>query len=240
MAALFGYFDESGKAHEHKVVVFSGFVTTAKWWDDLAEDWCRLLREFNLSGLHFNEHGRRVSVIKKFIRLIKTQIEFGLSVAVDVDAFQKLPKSVQKTLGGDPHYLAFKCVVFSLLQQVAREPGDTLSFTQDEDQDTFRTCYRWYKRLKMEKADVRAQLISFCVADDKHFPQLQASDLLAALSRTEAERILLGVENDHHKLLFDYLTKRGPDVRLRLRVLILDEEQLRVLNDARLCSLPVG
>jgi hypothetical protein len=214
MAAMFhGFFDESGKAHQHQVVVFSGFVTTWKWWVQLEEEWERLLRQFSLNAVHFSKLRKRTSVLKHFIAVMRRHIEFGISVAIKVDDFRSLPEAMQKALGGDPHYLAFKMVVIAMVNRVLTEEGSSLSFTQDEDEQTTAHCFDWYKDIKRQMPGFAAKLASFAVADDHFFPQLQAADVFAALSRADAESQLLGLENEYGELFAEF-RKREETARL--------------------------
>jgi hypothetical protein len=231
MAVLYGYFDESGKAHQHKVVVFSGFVTTYDWWESLGDEWKRLLRQYNLPALHFKSEKKRTSMLKKFIDVIRTQVEYGVTVAVKVDAFDALPVALKKEIGGDAHYLAFKSVVFAIVNRMAMEPGSTINFTCDEDEATTLKCYKWYKQIKSQEATMRSKLVSFCVADDEHFPQLQAADVFAALTRAEAERQLLGVTSEM-QTLFEHLNRQDEHGRLTFHGLFVDERNLQGLVEA--------
>ena len=228
MATLYGYFDESGKSHEQEVVVFSGFVTTWRHWENLGEEWKRLLRVHGLKALHFTEQKRRTSILKKFINVIKSEVEYGISYSVKVDGFNALPEILREKIGGDPHYLAFKMVVFKIIGRMAQDPGSILNFTCDEDEATTLQCYRWYKEIKRDRADMREKLASFCVADDRHFPQLQASDLFAALNRAEAERRMLGASGDVQDL-FDFLKEPEFNCRLTFEAYHFDETNLEVL-----------
>ena len=56
MAVLHGFFDESGKYHQHDVVTFSGFLATYKQWTKLQEKWENALRRHSLDYFHFTRH----------------------------------------------------------------------------------------------------------------------------------------------------------------------------------------
>jgi hypothetical protein len=154
-------------------------------------------------------------------------VEFGLSIAVKVDAFNSLPDHLKRELGGDPHYLAFKCVVLAMMTRMTTiEPGSTINFTCDEDENTTRHCFEWYKQIKREREDVRSKLVSFCIADDTHFPQLQAADLFAAINRAEAEAHFFGRDYAFREL-FTELTKQDEHGRLAYGTTFFDENDLR-------------
>jgi hypothetical protein len=222
MVALHGFFDESGKGHEHPVVVFSGFVATASAWERLCEDWEVLLRRYKIARLHFTEHKRETEMINQFIKVITRNVETGVSVAVDVNAFKKLPESLRGQIGNDPYYIAFKCVVLDLINRVCSVPGASLSFTCDEDENTTSICLDWYRKLKKEESDAHSRLASFCVASDAHYPQLQAADLFAGVNRPEATHRLLRYENRY--MGFFRALRLGD---LNFRTLILTNSILR-------------
>jgi hypothetical protein len=226
MVSLHGYFDESGKSHQHGVVVFSGFVSPSRYWDQLCDDWEILLRGFRLPSLRFAEHKRETEMMKQFVRAIKRNVELGISVAVDAKEFEKLPEQMRVRIGNDPYYLAFKCVVFEIINRVCSAPGSTLAFTCDEDEQTTRICLDWYKQLKREDPEARARLASFCIADDKQYPQLQAADVFAGINRPEAEHRILHHENPLSGL-FQALQKQEPDRRLDFRTLMVDRKSLQ-------------
>jgi hypothetical protein len=52
LAYLYGYFDESGKHSEHRVVSFGGFVDGFVKWRAFTEKWVQLLRDHQLSDFH--------------------------------------------------------------------------------------------------------------------------------------------------------------------------------------------
>jgi len=230
MAALYAYFDESGKSHQHDVVTFSGFISTWDRWQSLGEEWRRILRQCNIPALKFSEHKRRTSVMKKFIHVMRTEIEFGLSVSVKVEAFESLPDHLKTDLGGDPHHMAFRTVLMAMIRRMTAEPGTVINFTCDEDESTTLNCYKWYKEFKREYDEAREKLVSFCVADDVYLPQLQAADVFAGLSRAEAELRLLGRSYDFGELFEEFARQDGSG-RLHFATLFCDDSSLRELAE---------
>jgi len=225
VAALYGFFDESGKSHDHNVIVFSGFVGTWGQWESLDAEWQRLLRQNNITALHFKDHKKRPSLLKKFISIIKSEIEFGISVSVKVEDFRALPSHVQAMVRGDPFYLAFRTVVLRIMHHMISGAVNTLNFTCDEDEETAIPCYQWYKQIKRQMPEVKSRLISFCVADDKYLSQLQAADLMAALTRCEAEKIMLGRDSEAHQL-FEYLALPEANRKLMFESMFLEATRL--------------
>jgi hypothetical protein len=225
MAVLYAYFDESGKDHEHEIIVFSGFLTTWKAWEGLNEEWNRLLREKNLTAIHFKEHKGRTSLMMKCLRAIKTNVEYGISISVNVADFNALPDYVKKEVGGTAGYFAFRSAVLAMTRHARAGDGNVIHFTCDEDEATTKDCYDWYLDVKRSLPNMRKCLASFCVADDMFLPQLQASDVFAGLVRHEANRQFLGDESST-KDLFDYLAAPELGSQLKFRGLFLDKKVL--------------
>ncbi len=223
MAALYGFFDESGKPHQQPVVVFSGFLATWEQWEMLSDDWQRLLRVYNMPVFHFKDVKQRTSVVKKFIGAIKQNVELGISFAINVDDFNQMPSHIKQYVGQSADFLAFKAVVFAMRHHVDNEPGNVIHFTCDEDEKRTIDCYKWYKDIKRDpKLGMKEKLVSFCVGDDKFLPQLQASDLFAGLNRIEAERRLLGTVSDAQEL-FDELAKPEQGSKLGFHAVVIEK-----------------
>jgi len=228
MAVFHGFFDESGKYHQHSVVSFSGFLATYKQWGKLQEKWENALRRHGLDSFHFTEHHNRTEVVRDFIQIVKKYGDQGISVSVDVKAFNALNERLKKSLGGkNAHYLAFKLVVLYLISKTRH--GDIFTFTVDEDEETTKESLRWYKALKLpddpEARIAKARLVSFCVADDEAFPQLQAADLLAALGRDQADLRITGTPAKYQSF-FDYLGEPEAKSHLAFQMGILGPAEL--------------
>ena len=210
VAVFHGFFDESGKYHQHNVVSFSGFLATYERWVKLQTKWENALRRHQLDCFHFTEHHNRPDVVRDFISILKRYGDQGISVSIDVKAFTALNENLKKALGGrNAHYLAFKFAVLYLIERTRK--GDILTFTVDEDEETTKESFRWYKSLKapdsLQGKIAKERLVSFCVADDEAFPQLQAADLLAALGRGQSEFKVTGTPCKYQEV-FNYSKSR--------------------------------
>jgi hypothetical protein len=231
MAALInGYFDESGKAHQEGIgtVVFSGFVSKPRSWKDFDEHWDFFLTKHHLKAFHFSEHKRNRAMVLDFVSVMNQNIEFGISVGVEVRLFNTLPEDLKIALGGDPHYLVFKAVVSTLLLHVVGKQGNRMTITCDEDEDTFPACYDWYRKLKGTDSFARRTLVSFATADDKAFSPLQASDLFAGISRAEADSKSLESVNEMQVYL-NALNADGSTRHLNFQTGLLREDTLNWL-----------
>jgi hypothetical protein len=110
MIFLNGYFDESGKVHDHKqrVVSVGGFLARSFQWQGFHEKWMELLGTNGLKELKFtqairfrNPFGQKVSAVGRdarvkallpFIHAARTSLEFGVVSTVNADAFRELSK----------------------------------------------------------------------------------------------------------------------------------------------------
>ena len=228
MSVLHGFFDESGKYHQHDVVGFSGFLATSKQWRDFEQRWEQRLRHHGgIDSFHFSEHCGRTELVDDLILVMKRYGDLGVSVAVDVKQYNTLPQALKEKLGGNnAHHLAFKFAVLYLLKHVGL--GKVLTFTCDEDEETTKESFRWYKDLKRTNLTAKTRLVSFCIADDEAFPQLQAADLFAAISRNEAESKLYGTPNKY-AAYFERLKTPQEKCYLKFRMRLLDAEDMTEL-----------
>lgn len=225
MAALFGFFDESGKHHEHDIVVFSGFLATWNAWEILSEEWRRLLRQHNLDAIHFKNDRERASLMKSCIRAIKVNVEFGVTVAVKVDAFNALPEQLKQDAGKNANYFAFRCAVFAMTSHIRSVEGNHIHLICDEDQEAVPEFYQWYKKVKIDLPHMQRCLASVCFGNDLFLPQLQAADVFAGINRQEARSRLIGTEPNSPDY-FNKLTTPEVDSKLKFRDLFIDDDRL--------------
>jgi hypothetical protein len=227
LAALFGFFDESGKHHEHDIVVFSGFLATWNAWEVLNEEWMRLLRVHNLDAIHFAEHQKQASLMKKCIRAIKVNVEFGVTVAVKVEAFNALPEQLKQEVGRNANYFAFRWAVFAMTSHIRSTEGNHIHLVCDEDEEAVPEFYKWYKKVKIDLPQMQRCLASICFGNDLFLPQLQAADVFAGINRQEAKRRLIGTEEANSPVHFKELTKGEEDSKLKFKDYFLDDTALR-------------
>jgi len=141
---VYGYFDESGKFQDHRVISFCGLADDEDQWDRLNEEWVHLLRSNGIASLHMSEgllnfkrglsakspalgKDARIKVLVKFIRAIKKHIGFAVPVAVDADAFMNLPQHYRDALGQDPHYFAFEAAMAAMVGYLEFDPEGKLT-----------------------------------------------------------------------------------------------------------------
>jgi Protein of unknown function (DUF3800) len=215
VAALFAYFDESGKFHDHSVVSVCGFVDTAEHWTHFSLDWKYWLRRSGLACLHAKKALRhsqplskklpafepipRSNAIAPFIRTIKQNLVFGVGVAVHVAAFQAAPSRMTEAFSGDPQYLAFTKAIYITLDHFPDEKT-SVALICDDDQEKALSVYRLLMRMKSADPKIKKRIPSICFGDDCEYPSLQAADLFSYLLRLEAERTFHGKQNPYAAL----------------------------------------
>jgi hypothetical protein len=203
LAIIHAYFDESGKKSDHPVVAFSGVCVGRDKLDDFDIAWRTLLRQYDLPALHMAKVSRssqkvgskmkanqtwaeRIDCLKPFADCINAHLEIGLIQAWDVKGFWAIGKAERKALGSptDPYYTAFARALIELVDHV--KDDDRISLICDDDRETALDCYRHYRGLQHARPDIRKKFASLTFATDDDFPALQAADMVAYLSRLEA------------------------------------------------------
>lgn len=242
MAVIHVYFDESGKKGDHPVVTFSGVGASENQLHKFSDAWRELLDEHELPYLHMahalrtsrklsdkipkQQVSERIAVLKRFADCVNAHLEVGLIQALDVNGFNAMSKEARARLGNanDPYYIAFTRALIELAHFGL--PEDQISLICDDDAETAWTCYQHYRAVRRVHNLVRKKTVGLCFADDKHFPALQAADMVAVLARLEARRLFYGVQYSYVELL-RYLVSG----QMLWKVLLADESQMRALSN---------
>ena len=236
VAAVFGFFDESGKFKNNNVVSFAGVVASSSKAQEFGSAWEYCLRHFGLRCLSMKnalnhkrpigtrEPGRgsanRSAALMNFAGCIRDHIELVVGIAIDVKAFSGLPSEAKRLLGNDPHFLAFTRAIHEMVKFV---PGDTrISVICDDEEFFADKCLRLYRRLKMTHGETGKRLVSICFADDRAYSAIQAADMISSLLRFEAQRQIDGTPYEY-QALYNFLMTSD---RARYSVGIFGKEQL--------------
>ena len=128
-----GFFDESGKFRDKKVICLGGVASYAHDFNrDFTFEWGRLIR---LNGIkvfsakkalnHRRKLGtncdaigieRRTDALLPFVECIRKYLQVVSGTVVDVDAYRGLPSHIHQMFTDDPVYMAF---LRSMLQVVS-------------------------------------------------------------------------------------------------------------------------
>lgn len=238
--------DESGKFQQDPLIAFCAVSATSDRLQTFDREWRALLRSYELleTGLHMERAsrlvddfgyrlrkgqtaGERTGLLLPFADCINQYLEFGMIEAWDVRGLNHLPDSVIQTLGGtrDPYFWALSRGLTWLANHLGED--DRMSIICDDDPYTAWNSYMHFRSLG--KADFRLQrdAVSFSFANDKHFPALQAADMLAFLTRHEANEQFNEVPNMWRDLFDRLVTEPTPPYGLmRWHKMFADEEQL--------------
>jgi hypothetical protein len=185
------YFDDSGQESDptHRFVVMAGYM--AGDWDRLNRAWRSLLLKHGLSHIHMKEmigvaqkrdwpDGHLTDVLREFIMAIKESILVGFGVAVDLDAFRKVPDHIRKRLG-DAQIFCCSRILRRIMDRL-NEAGmgeEPISIAFDQDFGFARSRLRMIAELRKRDPQLRAVLAQVSFADSEHFYPLQAADVLA-------------------------------------------------------------
>src|ERR1039458_3091912 len=200
------FFDESGKFKDQSVISFSGVAGKDGDLSSFMEDWKAQLDHSGLrvltmkDALNFNRRlskrkpamglKSRIEALMPFVLCIRKHLSYAVCMAVDVAEFKKLPPQDQNLLGKNPHYLAFIRALIEIAAPL--QETDRISVICDDEEETAWHMYQLYRRIKLAWPDARKKLVSVSFADDEVFPPLQASDMVAGLTRLYARREFFG------------------------------------------------
>jgi uncharacterized protein DUF3800 len=238
--------DESGKHQTDPVIAFSGICATQDRLDSFDRAWRSLLTSYDLDSLHMagvsrlaESHGyrftagqtfeERIELLYPFADCINKYLEVGFHQAWSVRGYNFLSVEAKALLGGsnDPYFLAFVRGLQAVVRHFPEE--DRLNIVVDDDLNTAWDCYRHYRMVGKADWEIQKKAVSLTFANDKHFPALQASDMLAFLTRHEACERFYKQPNTWAKL-YDRLTTEpepGYGVMRWFQVFAAEEELLK-------------
>ncbi len=237
--------DESGKYQNDPLIAFSGVSATPERLSAFDAQWRALLRSYELPALHMAQVSRlsepdqgyrfrkgqtieeRTELLFPFADCINKYLETGFIQAWSVKGFQHLSRNAMRALGGspDPYFLAF---VRGLTEIVAKlSEDDRISVICDDDDYTAWDCYCHYRSVGKVEPEVAKKAVAISFANDKHFPALQAADMVAFLAKFEAAYRFERLPNIW-RTLYDRLTTEPEPAYgiMRWYEMYADEEQL--------------
>jgi hypothetical protein len=210
---LQAYFDESGKASEHDISSFCGFIAPSDKWRMFHDAWMRVVAFNGLrtplkatdalryrrplsSRIPIQTVSERVGALTPFINAIRQHVSFGVAVAIDCQAFSQLSEADRAILKHEPHYWAFQQALLLIRQYAANlfqiEPDIRVALCCDEEERYSVECLKLFTNIRRTYPQIRDQFVSIGFADDRFFPQLQAADLTASVARQEAGHVFHG------------------------------------------------
>jgi hypothetical protein len=217
LAHLYAYFDQSGSLAEHPVIALCGFVDILQRWSELDDKWRSLLREYEIDCLHAvkalrysqpygkmekGDAQKRILDILPFVRAVRDKLELAVIFAVDIKAYKTAPSIVREAFGDKPDYFAFYETIVRILKHFALPKNYEVALVHDENDEQSLRFYQMLRKMKLEIPEVKKRITSICFCSDVAHPALQAADLIAYVSRKEADRRFFGKDYEF-KALFD-------------------------------------
>jgi hypothetical protein len=206
------YCDESGKAHNSPIVSLCGYILDMADIYRLNVAWHGRRERAGVPPIHMreiyrpDEHPKWLQVKREWgskwsvkrdellVDLAQLICDFtphftqATGVMVDADYFLSgaCPK-LNKKVGGDPIYLAFRKTVLPCIERAERATKDVgLGVVVDDDYDTAPVFHAWVNTLKHDNREPLGRSIkSLCFVDDERFPLIQAADMLAYAARQQ-------------------------------------------------------
>jgi uncharacterized protein YozE (UPF0346 family) len=216
------FFDESGKFNPdrdgevkgHPTISFAGIAGTPNDFSIFNTEWNRHLNLNGLACLSMKDslnHRKKLSpkrdaigiknrihALKPFAECIRKHLQNVTNVTVDVTAWKKTPTHLRKLWSDDPIFMAFTRQILQVMGPMRR--NDTINIACDDEEHTALPMYKLYRRVKLVYPDARKKLASINFADDEIFPQLQAADFVASLSRLEGNKRFHNEPNEYDEL----------------------------------------
>jgi hypothetical protein len=205
MAFIHSFFDESGKFKHKRVISFSGVCGSGSMLEQFNEKWNHLLRQNQMDHLHMAQALRhnaplspkirkqtvneRIEVLKPFASCIAENLSLGIGMVLEVEGYSNWSTVAKRKVGGsnDPVYVVFIRTMMEIKDYFG--PDSQITINCDYDNQTAWNFFEIFKRLKHLDPKARKSLIALTFADDKHFPALQAADMVSSLLRLEATRL---------------------------------------------------
>jgi hypothetical protein len=250
MAIRYLFCDEGGKYQKGALVSFAGVAASASRLESFNNEWNALLTSYELESVHmrlladiYSVHGpmmprdqtidERMAVLMPFADCINKYLEIGLVQTWDVTAYAGLPTEAKARLGGsqDPHYLAFIRGILEMEELLDEE--DRVSIICDDDVVKSWNCYLHYRAVCSALPELNKRFAALSFARDENFPALQAADMVAFLSRLQANGQFHGEKNEWFDL-YNHLTAGPKPVASIMRWLILfagERELTALAND---------
>lgn len=202
------YIDDSADEKHEKVVVAGAFLGTFKQFCDLKNSWNRRLK---LDGLKYFRSTEYYSLRGEFSRyrdpvrypkpkgseaaralrddldaIIRNSCVIGIAVAIPIVVYEEVRRTeplAEKLFKKDPFEAALQSLIEVCVETSRQHFRSTkLAFICDNGPSAPRIAkaYTRFCQINPEIGEIAQALVHL---DDKHFPQLQAADLVAHLSR---------------------------------------------------------
>jgi hypothetical protein len=200
------FFDDSGKENEpsNRFVCVAGYIAHETFWWQFNAAWKHLLLRHGLPYVHLRvflnmsdqkhwNRTKRDSVLEEFVSAIKVHRLIGFGVAVDVEAWKKIPKERRLKFSGSVQEFCVMRILRRIIDRLdeSRDP-DPISVIFDRDFEYARPRLKLLEYVHKHDPRVGPRVASLNFSDSERFFPLQAADLLAWETRRELVTKVLG------------------------------------------------
>jgi hypothetical protein len=221
--------DESGKYHNPNdpLIAFAGLCANPDRLRPFDSEWRSLLLSYEIKSLHMKhisrleeQHGyrfhayqtidQRTDLLLPFVDCINKHLEMGFLQAWDVRAYNTITLEAKKLLGGssDPFYWAFVRGLTEIVDRIGED--DKISIICDDDEETAWNSYLHYREAGKARWEIPKKSVALTFANDTYFPALQAADLVAFLTKHEANEQFFKQPNIWSRLYSRLTTEPEP------------------------------
>lgn len=192
------FVDGAGKPNDERYVAYCGYLIELTYLEDFFERWTGVIWPEQIPCLSMKEaqNWRGIWDLKRqqwgseaepkraelLLRLADTVTDtrvYGIGHAVNTSSCRE--KQIEPT----EYYLFVR-----LLETMFEAQGDGLQLivVVDEEESAAERIYKFYRKLRLEKRHIAAQIKLIGIGDDRAIPALQAADLLAYTTIAELKR----------------------------------------------------
>jgi hypothetical protein len=225
------FFDDSGKEGDpdNRIVCIAGYLNASEFrWNMFSEEWSHQLVAHGISWLHMTDlmadadeyaalgwdWPKKKAVLNRFIETIKGSDLIGFGVALDANAWRKIPKEVIRS-EGDAQQFCFMRIMRMIVERMKiSRPNDYVAVHFDCDRAFSPSRFQRFIGIRDRDPEARRYLQTFTIAEPKLYYPLQAADLLAWETRKDLLRRLGGYESrPEFKEMFEVMSGYFPDYK---------------------------
>jgi hypothetical protein len=227
------YFDDSGKESDlgNRIVCAAGYMALDNFWDMFLQAWGQHLLKHGIGWLHLKDFmasqdeyalkgwgwPEKHKILREFVNVIKATHLTGLGVAVDADAWRKIPKELTEREGTAQEFCFMRLMGMVVRRMKISCPRDYVAVYFDCDQAFTSARFKRFIGVREHSLDAGNYLQSFTIAEPRTHLPLQAADLLAWETRKELMRKLGGFESrPEFNFLFETFLNIHPDYESEL------------------------
>lgn len=202
------YLDDSADQTQEKVVVYAGFMGDAPRWNALCQMWNKRLRADGIKYFRSTEcrslrgefakfkspleypppKGREAAkrLREDLKEIVKASKVMGMAVGVLVRDYKEvLQLAISKgKMNADPSEAAYQSLIIEYAKAALRlGKTNRIAYICDQSTASSRLKEIYLELIKKNHSCARIMTGGISYQDDKHFPQLQAADLIAGIAK---------------------------------------------------------